>query len=140
MPLSVKHGGVHKDGEVWIKHSSSWKRGELWVRQDGVWKLGAAVLTYTPPPGNYSASGNYTVEYTVSASEAVTWTFSLPVNVAASVTSGTSSTSVTFYLNAEPPADLENGVYTTRVRTVNLTATSNGQSSTFNINLTALGD
>lgn len=139
MPLSVKHGGVHKDGEVWIKHSSSWKRGELWVRQGGVWKLGAAVVSYTPAPGNHSASGNYEVTFTVTATEAVTWSFTLPANMAADRTSGTSGTSVTFTLGAQPPVNFEDP-YGTRVRTVTLTATSNGVDATFNITLTALGD
>lgn len=139
MPLSVKHGGVHKDGEVWIKHSSSWKRGELWVRQGGVWKLGAAVVSYTPAPGNHSASGYYEVTFTVTATEAVTWSFTLPANVTANRTSGTSGTSVTFTLAAQPPVDPE-GPYVTRQRSVVLTATSNGVDATFNIQLEALGD
>lgn len=139
MPFSVRQGGVWKDGEVWVRQGGTWKRGELWVRQGGAWKLGATVVSYTPAPGTYSASTQYTVTYTVTATEAVTWTFSLPANVTADRASGTSGTSVTFTLNAEPPVNVGDP-FVTRTRTVNLTATAGGFPSTFNLNLTALGD
>jgi hypothetical protein len=139
MPLSVKHGGVFKDGDVWVRQGGTWKRGELWVRQGGTWKLGDAVLSYSPAAGTHSASGTYTVTFTVTATVAVTWTFTLPSNMTADRSSGSSGTSVTFTLDAQPPENVGDP-YVTRERSVTLTGTYEGVDSTFNINLTALGD
>lgn len=139
MPLSVRQGGTWKEAQVWVRQGGTWKQADVHVREGGTWKLASASVTYTPVPGTYSASDIYTVSYTLTASVPVVWTFSLPPNVTATITSGTSATSVTFTLPAQPPVNVGES-YVTRTRTVNVTATASGQASTFNLNLTALGD
>lgn len=139
MPAFVRQGGQWKEGEIWVRQGGLWKRGELSIREGGTWKIGAASLTYTPPPGTYNYSEQYAVTAALSASEPVVWSFTLPPNVTASISSGTSAAAVTFTLPAEPPVNLGDP-FVTRTRTVNVTATANSQSSNFTLNLTALGD
>jgi hypothetical protein len=87
---------------------------------------GRSGLTFTPPPGSlYNKGGaNSAGAQTVTASQAVTWTYTKSLNITTNTASGTTTTSITFSTTSANTSG-----------TVSLTATVNGQSYLWDITL-----
>lgn len=136
MPISVRQGGVWKDTDVFVRHNGTWKQAEVWVQQGGVWKLAEAAVTFDPVPGYYSASAYASVSITLTCSVSAQWFYTTSPNVFASISSGSSSTAITFTLDAQ----YDGNQYYPRERTFDVSATVNGSTESFTINLIAEGD
>ena len=99
MALWHKVSGVWKNVPFYHKVSGVWKNTRLWHKVSGVWK--SITAFFTPPGGNYN---NYqfgaNASYTLTCSEAATWTYTLdPGGTAggsATQPSGYVGTSITF--------------------------------------------
>lgn len=132
MTLHVNDGGVWKSSTPYVKDGGVWKAvQQLYVRDAGTWKLVfQSGPTFNPVPGTYLDEGTPTASVTVSASEAVTWTYTKGPAIVASHASGTFRTNITFTLTAS---------LIDKDQTVNLTATLNGITYNWTLELLAHG-
>lgn len=133
MTLSVKDAGVWKTvTQPYVKDAGVWKAiQQVYVKDVGVWKLVyQSGPSFTPAPGTYSAEDTGSAYFTVTASEAVTWTYAKSVTVVASHPNGSVTTAITFSVSA--------GV-TDKSGTIDLTATKDGVTYNWTIDLTAYG-
>lgn len=97
MTVSVNDGGTWKSASPYVNDAGTWKLvKEVWVNDAGTWKLASGV-TFSQAPGSYSvATGVNGGSFTVTASKAVTWTYTKSLSVTASQGSGVSSGGITF--------------------------------------------
>jgi hypothetical protein len=145
MTTHVNDGGTWKSASPYVKDGATWKPVlEVWVKDGTVWKQAYASLTFTPDAGTYSASGFETASYTISCSQAATWTWtkSGDSHCSASLASGGSATSITFTCNAyqQTPAGQQpspDDPWVQNSCTFTVTGTANGVTKNYTINLTA---
>jgi len=144
--LSVNDGGTWKSASPWVNDGGTWKSVlEVWVNDGGVWKQSYVSVTFTPAnSGTYSASGYQTASYTISCSQAATWTFTKAGDnhCYASIASGGSATSITFTCDAyqvTPQGQLPSfdDPWQQNSCTFTVTAVSGGVTKNYTINLTA---
>jgi hypothetical protein len=128
MTLHANDAGTWKAAIPHVNDGGTWKAAkEVWANDSGTWKLVFSAVTFSPVAGTYDASGEYSVAFSITASESVAWTYSGASQAYANLASGASGGSITFNLSTAGPFIQEV-----------ITVSANGQ--TWNVTVTVTGN